>query len=43
MKGTIDGLSEVLQAYIEAAPSIRKAVDDLIGTDVISAMTIHKS
>jgi superfamily I DNA/RNA helicase len=43
LKDTIDGLSEVLQAAFDTTGKAREAVDDVIGVDVVPAMTIHKS
>lgn len=42
-KDTIDRLSEVLQAALGTTGNAKEAVDDVIGVDVVPAMTIHKS
>jgi DNA helicase II / ATP-dependent DNA helicase PcrA len=42
-KDTIDGLSQVLQGALDTTGNSKGAVDDVIGIDVVPAMTIHKS
>jgi superfamily I DNA/RNA helicase len=43
LKTTIDGLAEALRASAEISASARETVDDVIGVNVVPAMTIHKS
>lgn len=43
LKDTIDALGNELESLIATSGSAQKAVDDLIGIDVVPAMTIHKS
>lgn len=43
LKDTIDNLAEALQASFSTYTTVREAVDDLVGINVVPAMTIHKS
>lgn len=43
LKDTVDGLATALESLNATSGSARKAVDELIGSDVVPAMTIHKS
>ena len=43
LKGTVDGLSAALQSAVSNCATVREAVDDVGGIDVVPAMTIHKS
>lgn len=43
LKKTIADFSAALQESMVTSKSVREAVDDLIGNDVVPAMTIHKS
>lgn len=43
LRDIVDGLSEAFEAALGVCGTPREAVDDLIGTDVVPAMTIHKS
>jgi superfamily I DNA/RNA helicase len=43
LKDTVDGLSAALQTSVVNCPSVCEAVDDVVGVNVVPAMTIHKS
>lgn len=43
LKSTVDGLVDALRASAEISASARETVDDVIGMNVVPAMTIHKS
>jgi superfamily I DNA/RNA helicase len=43
LKSTIQNFADELQVSMGAFTSAREAVDDLVGVDVVPAMTIHKS
>jgi len=43
LKTIIDGLAEALNASAETSASTQETVDDVIGANVVPAMTIHKS
>ena len=43
LKDTIDNLAKALQTSYSTSSTAREAVDDVVGVDVVPAMTIHKS
>lgn len=43
LNNVVNGLSSALQASLGTSASAREAVDDIIGIEVVPAMTIHKS
>jgi len=43
LRDTINALGDALQVSSDALPTAREAVDDVVGIDVVPAMTIHKS
>jgi superfamily I DNA/RNA helicase len=43
LKDTVDGLSVALQSSVSTYATVCEAVDNVVGLDVVPAMTIHKS
>lgn len=43
LKNTVDSLAEALLASSEITDTVRETVDDILGLNVVPAMTIHKS